>query len=253
MSTANASGFTPAAVRAAISTNGQDYTTDALAFVFHDTPAVHRIYPQSGSSRGGAILTVSGSGLAAGLQPRCRFGAAGTVAGSVRGSGQMLCHTPAANFVLQAVRASPAAFPFRHLRLRLHEDHERALLLAALLAVLIKLWVVEARDLVALPLTSHDDQLMLDRAMSLLSGDWLGPYNERTLIKGPFYSFWIAATFLAGIPLLLSQHLLYAAACAVTALALRPVLGAHRNAGPAAASPHRVLRSLQEPRCCSAS
>ena len=97
------SPFAPRAVLAAITINGQDYTSDALAFVYHDTPRVDSIYPRSGSLRGGAMVTVSGTGLTSGSQPRCRFGVGGTVAGSVRGAGQMLCHTPATDFVLRSV------------------------------------------------------------------------------------------------------------------------------------------------------
>jgi hypothetical protein len=88
--------FEPASVLAAVTINGADYSTDALAFVYHDIPVVSSIYPQSGSARGGAIITVSGSRLQAGSQPRCRYGVAGTVSGSMLSSQSMLCHTPAA-------------------------------------------------------------------------------------------------------------------------------------------------------------
>ena len=70
----------------------------------------------------------------------------------------------------------------------------------------------------------HDDHLYLDMAKRLLSGEWLGAYNHMTLAKGPFYAIWIAASFGLGIPLLVTQHLLYAAACAVFVAALAPAL-----------------------------
>lgn len=113
---------------------------------------------------------------------------------------------------------------------KLRNGHRRHFLIVGVVLVLAKLWLVEVQDLVAIGGAGHDDRLFIDRAQSLLAGDWLGPYEERTLIKGPFYSVWIAATFLAGVPLLLSQHLLYASASAVLVLALFPLLNSRSGA-----------------------
>ena len=71
-----------------------------------------------------------------------------------------------------------------------------------------------------------DDRLFLDLARHLLAGEWLGPYDQFTLIKGAFYSLWVAAVHLTGIPLLLAQQLLYVAACALLVVALRPLVAA---------------------------
>lgn len=70
----------------------------------------------------------------------------------------------------------------------------------------------------------HDDRLFLNLASALLSGKWLGPYNNLTLAKGPFYPIFIAVAFILGIPLLLAQHLLYITACIIFVAALRPLL-----------------------------
>ena len=89
---------------------------------------------------------------------------------------------------------------------------------------LIKLTLVSGLTLSANGYARIDDLLFIYLASSLSEGDWLGPYNNYILAKGPFYPAWIAATYLLGIPLLLGQHLLYIAACAFFILAIRPVL-----------------------------
>lgn len=89
---------------------------------------------------------------------------------------------------------------------------------------LTKLWLVNGQTIFAIGSAGHDDRLFLNLASALLDNDWLGPYNNLTLAKGPFYPFWIALSFVLGIPLLLSQHLLYIAACVFFLVAVRPLL-----------------------------
>lgn len=104
----------------------------------------------------------------------------------------------------------------------------RAVLAIAIALVLVKLWLVSEQRMTAVGPAGHDDHLFLYLASSLAQGRWLGAYSHLTLIKGPFYPMWIAASFASGIPLLLSQHLLYAGACAVFVLALSPALRSPR-------------------------
>jgi hypothetical protein len=97
------------------------------------------------------------------------------------------------------------------------------LLIAAILLTLVKLWVTGSQTLWAIDYP-HDDSLYVNLAGSLAAQNWLGNYNELTLAKGPFYPAWIAGAYTLGIPLLLSQQILYIVACLVCVLALRPVL-----------------------------
>lgn len=89
---------------------------------------------------------------------------------------------------------------------------------------LVKLWLVRGQAIYAIGPADHDDRLFLQLADHLLHGDWLGPYNQLTLAKGPFYSCWIAFVYLLGLPLFFAQHVLYAAACAVLVRACRPAI-----------------------------
>src|SRR5688572_5030206 len=67
-----------------------------------------------------------------------------------------------------------------------------------------------------------DDALFLRSAEHLASGDWLGPYDERTLARGPFYSAFIALCFHAGAPIRVAQSALYLGAGALLLWAVRP-------------------------------
>lgn len=87
-----------------------------------------------------------------------------------------------------------------------------------------KLWLSRGQGVYAIGSAGLDDRLFLELARHLVHGEWLGPYSELTLAKGPFYSLFIAGAFLVGVPLFLAQHLFYAAACALFARALRPAL-----------------------------
>ncbi len=89
----------------------------------------------------------------------------------------------------------------------------------------LRLAVVSAQDLSAIGYLREDDFLFLRLAGNILQGEWLGAYDSRTLVKGPFYSLWIAGVSSLGLPLLLAQHLLYIAASLIMARALSPMLG----------------------------
>lgn len=88
----------------------------------------------------------------------------------------------------------------------------------------LKLWLVSAQTVSALSPTPHDDELFLRGADAILAGRWLGAFDENTLVKGPVYALWLALVHASGVRLLVAQALLYAAASAVLAIALRPAL-----------------------------
>src|SRR5947207_5385550 len=101
-----------------------------------------------------------------------------------------------------------------------------SLLIAALILVALKLWLVSAQPVVAHANASFDDRLYLALAEQLLKASWLGPYSQFTLMKGPMYSLFIAGAFLSGLSLPLAQHLFYLFGCILLVLALRPCFDA---------------------------
>lgn len=54
-----------------------------------------------------------------------------------------------------------------------------------------------------------DDALFIQQAKSIISGEWLGKYNSYTLIKGPFYSIFLAFNYLIGTNIVLLQSFLF--------------------------------------------
>src|SRR5207244_5478181 len=62
-----------------------------------------------------------------------------------------------------------------------------SLLITALILVALKLWLIAAQPVVAHANASFDDRLYLALAEQVLKGDWLGPYTQFTLMKGPMY------------------------------------------------------------------
>ena len=94
----------------------------------------------------------------------------------------------------------------------------------ALALTAAKLWLTNGQTLFAIGPAIHDDRLFVELAGHLVRGEWLGPYNQYTLAKGPMFPLFIAAMFWIGLPLMLAQQLLYAGACAAVTRALAPWL-----------------------------
>jgi len=101
------------------------------------------------------------------------------------------------------------------------------LLIAGFGCVLIKLWMIGGHELLS-KYRPHDDSLFAVLAVNILEGNWLGDYNNKTLIKGVGYPMFMALSAWLGIPILTLQHFLYIFACAITIVALRPAV---RNPG----------------------
>ncbi|MEJ5365513.1 MAG: hypothetical protein WHS86_10450 [Desulfosoma sp.] len=97
--------------------------------------------------------------------------------------------------------------------------------LAALGAVALRFYLLQDQKLSALSDARYDSRLFIDLARSIAASRWLGPYDERTLVKGPFYPLWIAAAHHLHLPLLKTQHALYVLSAGSAAWALARRLG----------------------------
>ena len=71
----------------------------------------------------------------------------------------------------------------------------------------------------------HDDLLMVQMAAHLLTGGWLGPYNENTLVKGIVFPLFLSAANALGIPYLMLLTLFNLLACAVFTYGVSKVTG----------------------------
>lgn len=70
----------------------------------------------------------------------------------------------------------------------------------------------------------HDDGWVVSRAEYLLNGQWMGPYDQYTLIKGVFSPMLMAFSYVIGIPYLQFNTLLYCISCVLFLWAISPVL-----------------------------
>jgi hypothetical protein len=69
-----------------------------------------------------------------------------------------------------------------------------------------------------------DDLFYAKATHYLIHGEWMGPYSELTLIKAPFYSFFIVASFLSGLPLMLNETIFFILACVLMFIAIKPLV-----------------------------
>ena len=88
----------------------------------------------------------------------------------------------------------------------------------------IRYWLGSGYPVFAIGSAVHDDYLFIKLASYLLHGQWLGSYDQYTLIKGPFYPLFIAAAHLTGLPLLDMEQALYIFSAFVLILAIAPIL-----------------------------
>lgn len=72
-----------------------------------------------------------------------------------------------------------------------------------------------------------DDLFYVKAAHNIIHGDWMGTYNQTTLIKGPFYAFFLVFSFLTGLPLFLNETFFYIAACILLFYAIQPLIRSH--------------------------
>ncbi len=75
--------------------------------------------------------------------------------------------------------------------------------------------------------TPHDDGWILTHAMHILNGEWFGPYDQYTLIKGPFSPLLMAFSAFIGVTFNGLNTVLYCFACVVFVASVRPIIKNH--------------------------
>ncbi|HYI22384.1 MAG TPA: hypothetical protein VEX62_07080 [Candidatus Limnocylindrales bacterium] len=91
-------------------------------------------------------------------------------------------------------------------------------LAVVLTAALVSLVLKASIPLVLNTFALRDDMLFVHQAMEIREGDWLGPYSEETLSKGPGYPVFLAVTIAAGLPAKVADHALFLVAAAFLSL-----------------------------------
>jgi hypothetical protein len=102
-------------------------------------------------------------------------------------------------------------------------DRPYILAIVMVVTILIRIWLINGipKQLIYGP---HDDLYYAKMAHYLINGEWMGPYNQMTLIKGPFYGFFLVFSFLSGMPLFLNETLFYILACISMFYAISPLI-----------------------------
>lgn len=103
----------------------------------------------------------------------------------------------------------------------LEKTKKYGLLIFLILLLILKILIVQVQPTTAQYSMIYDDQLMIEQANSIISGNWLGEYNSKTLTKGVFTPLFIALTYILNIPFLIGKEIFYGIACIVFTLIIR--------------------------------
>lgn len=115
---------------------------------------------------------------------------------------------------------------YKKLRLLLSRIKKRESLfvwISMVIIIIFRLWLITGipKMLIYGP---NDDLYFAKAAHYIIHGQWMGPYTQMTLIKGPFYSFFLIFSFFTGLPLLLNETIFYVIACIVLFIAFSPLI-----------------------------
>lgn len=93
-----------------------------------------------------------------------------------------------------------------------------------LAAILLKCIITTNLSINARDPYGADEYLMLRQAEQLASGNYLGPYDNFTLVKGIGFPLFLAFSYKIGIPLLLFYSIFYSAVCVIALLPIRRIV-----------------------------
>lgn len=103
------------------------------------------------------------------------------------------------------------------------------LILVMLFFALIKQIFLQSLPILAMPAAGHDDKLMVDMAISLLNGEWLGEYSAMTLVKGVSFPVYLAIIHILGIPYMTATTFLYSSSCIIFVLGIKSLFKSNKT------------------------
>lgn len=77
------------------------------------------------------------------------------------------------------------------------------------LIFLCSLWLRQTFPIFAIGPSGYDDLLFVHLAAYIGDGQWLGPYSNLTMAKGAAYSLFLVLNHITGLPLKMTEHLIY--------------------------------------------
>lgn len=125
----------------------------------------------------------------------------------------------------------------------------------AIAVSIVFVWMVCQLPITVLSNAVHDDLLFVRLGSYFAGLNWLGPYDNLTLIKGPIFPIWLGLSNILGLPFRFSEALLLVAAAAMLALSARHLIGGRwpalllfiallLNPVVFSGSEHRILRDV---------
>lgn len=88
--------------------------------------------------------------------------------------------------------------------------------------IALKVWIASSMGQTFMTVMAHDDRLFMMQGRSIFSGEWLGPFNELTLAKGPVFPLLLAAFAATGWSLQLNVSLFHAISVVLFVVAISP-------------------------------
>lgn len=88
-------------------------------------------------------------------------------------------------------------------------NSNKAFIFIMILVTIFRIWLLMGLPLVGTGQSLYDDTLMVNLADNILKGEWLGVYNDKTLIKGVAYPLFLAFCSYINVPYLMILGILY--------------------------------------------
>lgn len=100
----------------------------------------------------------------------------------------------------------------------------KVLVLLAIAATVLRILLCNGLMVYFVPGTQYDDIMQINKAFSIIEGNWLGEYGSMTLVKGVGYPLLVAIFHFLHIPYIQGFHLIYIVGCIIFAWAIYPLI-----------------------------
>ena len=107
--------------------------------------------------------------------------------------------------------------------LRNRKTQDNLFIIVFILIILFRIWIITGIPKL-LDVLRLDDTYYAKIAHNIIRWNWLGPYSQTTIIKAPFYAFFIILSFFSGLPLYFNENIFYLFAAGSLYLAIKPVI-----------------------------
>lgn len=108
--------------------------------------------------------------------------------------------------------------------LNINKNYKWIIILLLIFLTIIRVSLATNMPFCGLGNAMHDDKLLADMSNSLQNAEWLGAYNNRTLVKGVSYPIFLMVCYWLGIPSSLGLILLFILSIIVFVIAISKII-----------------------------